>query len=172
MTSLEFTVYGRPAPQGSKRPIGRRKNGSAIMIEMSNYVKPWRAAVKEAAMKAITGPMIETAVILNVTFTLKAPAKMPKGRIYPTTVPDLSKLVRSTEDGITESGLWKDDALVVVLVAQKLYPGQVGSLDRPGAHIAITTLDHYMDRISMIESVTLSHIERSIDLWHFHRSGT
>ena len=141
MTSVEFVVYGRPAPQGSKRPIGRRKNGSAIMIEMSGYVKPWRAAVKAAAEQAITGPMIETAVILNVTFTLKAPAKMPKGRIYPSVVPDLSKLVRSTEDGITESGLWKDDALVVVTSAQKLYPGQVGALDRPGAHIVITTMD-------------------------------
>lgn len=172
MTSVEFTVYGRPAPQGSKRPIGRRKNGSAIMIEMSSYVKPWRAAVKEAAMKAINGPMIETAVILNVTFTLKAPAKMPKGRIYPSTVPDLSKLVRATEDGITESGLWKDDALVVVEVSQKLYPGQVGSLDRPGAFIAITTMDHYLDRISALQAVTLGQVERILELWHSPRSGT
>lgn len=141
MTSIEFDVYGRPAPQGSKRPIGRRKNGSAIMIEMSGYVKPWRAAVKAAALEAITGPMIDVPVILNVTFTLKAPVKMPKGRTWPSVVPDLSKLVRSTEDGITESGLWRDDALVVACSSQKLYPGQVGALDRPGAHIVITTME-------------------------------
>jgi Holliday junction resolvase RusA-like endonuclease len=143
--SIEFTVYGRPAPQGSKRPIGRRKNGSAIMIEMSGYVKPWRAAVKAAAIEAITvghwTGTFEGPVIFSVTFTLKAPVKMPKGRTYPSTTPDLSKLIRSTEDGITESGLWRDDALVVVCTAQKLYPGQVGALDRPGAHIVVTPLD-------------------------------
>lgn len=141
MTSFEFTVYGRPAPQGSKRPVGRRNNGSAIMIEMSGYVKPWREAVKAAALQAYTGPMIETAVLLNVTFTLKAPAKMPKGRIWPTTTPDLSKMIRSTEDAITDAGVWRDDALVVACLARKLYPGQRGALDRSGAHIMITLMD-------------------------------
>jgi crossover junction endodeoxyribonuclease RusA len=141
MTSFEFDVYGRPAPQGSKRAVGRRRNGSAILIEMSPHVKPWREAVKEAGLEAYTGPPIEVAVILNVTFTIKAPAKMPKGRIFPTTTPDLSKMIRSTEDAITDAGIWRDDALVVVCSAQKLYPGQVGALDRPGAHIVITTLD-------------------------------
>lgn len=146
------------------------------MIEMSGYVKPWRAAVKAAAIEAITvgswRGTFEGPVILNVTFTLKAPVKTPKGRIYPSTTPDLSKLIRSTEDGITESGLWRDDALVVVVTAQKLYPGQVGALDRPGAHIVVTPLGPDSIGSRTFKDVTAGHVERSIDLWRFHRSGT
>jgi Holliday junction resolvase RusA-like endonuclease len=145
MTDVEFTVYGSAAPQGSKRAVGRRANGSTIMIEMSAKVKPWRAAVKEAALEAYSGPTITDAVALYVTFTMKAPAKIPKGRTHPSTAPDLSKLIRSTEDAITESGLWRDDALVVVVTAQKLYPGQVGALDRPGAQIRISTIGAMTD---------------------------
>lgn len=137
---IEFTVYGVAGPQGSKRPIGRRRNGSVILIESSKKVKPWRALVKAAALEAYRGPMIEDPVILNIVFTMTPPVRMPKGRIYPTCYPDLSKIIRSTEDAITESGLWRDDALVTVIVAQKLYPGQVGALDRPGAQIVITSL--------------------------------
>jgi crossover junction endodeoxyribonuclease RusA len=157
----EFVVYGHPAPQGSKRAVGRRRNGSTIMIEMSKKVKPWRAAVAEAAM-ALGVPMIQNPVILCVVFTLKAPAKMPKGRIYPSIAPDLSKLVRSTEDGITTSGLWKDDALVVGTWAEKLYPGQVGALEAPGALITIHE----------IESVTNGQGASILEEWRSSQRST
>ena len=37
----KFTVHGLPAPQGSKRHVGK-----GVMVESSKYVKPWREAVK------------------------------------------------------------------------------------------------------------------------------
>ena len=39
MTPITLTVRGLPAPQGSKRHIGR-----GVMVESSKRVKPWRDA--------------------------------------------------------------------------------------------------------------------------------
>jgi len=159
---ISFTVYGRPAPQGSKKAVGRRKNGSTILIEMSQKVKPWREAVKTAALEAYDGPTITDPVVLYVVFTLQAPAKLPKGRTYPTTAPDLSKLIRSTEDAITDAGIWRDDSLVVVETGQKLYPGQVGALDRPGATITI----------SWIPPMTAGHVASMMAEWRSSQPST
>ena len=46
--SVSFTVHGLPAPQGSKRHVGR-----GVMVESSKRVKPWRGAVKAAAESAM-----------------------------------------------------------------------------------------------------------------------
>ena len=48
MPLLEFRVYGVPAPQGSKRYVGR-----GIMVESSKKVRPWRADVLAASMIAV-----------------------------------------------------------------------------------------------------------------------
>lgn len=136
MTSLRFITYGLPGPQGSKA-MNRHRG----MREMSRKVKPWRAAVEASARLAFAGQeMITDPVHLYVIFSLRAPQKMPPGRWIPSTTPDLSKLLRSTEDAITYAGVWRDDALVVVTTAQKLYAGQVGALDQPGAEVMIEVL--------------------------------
>lgn len=44
---IEITVHGLPAPQGSKRHVGR-----GVMVESSKNVKPWRSAVVWAAISA------------------------------------------------------------------------------------------------------------------------
>jgi Holliday junction resolvase RusA-like endonuclease len=45
---LIVTVHGNPAPQGSKRHVG-----GGVMVEMSKAVKPWREAIKHAALAVI-----------------------------------------------------------------------------------------------------------------------
>lgn len=146
---IEFVVMGVPGPQGSKRHVG---NGR--MIESSKKVKPWREAVKWAAIRAKadyeerTGDWLEFRgpVRLTVVFTLPAPKSLPKTKAsVPAKKPDLSKLVRSTEDAITDSFLWKDDALVVSMVVDKTYPSHVigshkGALPGPGARIIVEGL--------------------------------
>ena len=47
MTRVEFTVLGVPAPQGSKRHVGR-----GVLVESSNALGPWRDAVAWAARDA------------------------------------------------------------------------------------------------------------------------
>jgi Holliday junction resolvase RusA-like endonuclease len=137
---LEFDVYGRPAPQGSKRHVGK-----GVMVESSRHVKPWRDDVKAAAEQALPpdwkpldGPLAAVMV-----FTLPKPLSAPRRRLtWPHRTPDVSKLVRSTEDALTAAGVWTDDARVVeYLRVAKVYPGEDSfALDRPGARITIITI--------------------------------
>ena len=52
MTTI-ITVYGRPAPQGSKKAFRHRATGKIITQEMSKYVRPWRAEVQRAAQATL-----------------------------------------------------------------------------------------------------------------------
>ncbi len=123
---IRFEVSAVPGPQGSKRHLG---NG--MMIESSKKVKPWRQAVKLAAMQAKTAGFVPFSgpVAMKVTFYLRKPQR-PKHPLYPITYPDASKLLRSTEDALTEAGVWLDDALVVEHEVKKRF-------GEPGASIEI-----------------------------------
>ena len=151
---IELTVYGIPAPQGSKRFIGHAKSGRGIMVESSKKVKPWREAVKSAVIDYtekhglqydINGRLFYGPVLLNLFFTLPKPKSAPKTRrTFPDKKPDLSKLIRSTEDALTDAGVWEDDARVVCCLAKKLYPGEgAEALGIPGAIIRVS---QYLDQ--------------------------
>lgn len=117
MTILQFTVHGIPAPQGSKRHIG-----DGVMIESSAKVKPWREAVKWAAREAMPAgwAKLDGPLVLSVVFYLPRP-KAAKSAVMCHKMPDLSKLIRSTEDAITDAGVWADDARVCSIIAEKQY---------------------------------------------------
>lgn len=134
---MTFTVHGRPAPQGSKKVVGGRKNGKAILVESSKGVKPWRQDVALYAFEAMRGkPLFTTAVVLEVTFLMARPASItPKKRMWPCVAPDLSKLVRSTEDAL-KGIVWYDDSLVVETHSRKRYSGD----GRTGAIITIRAM--------------------------------
>lgn len=124
--AFEVTVYGAPAPQGSKSPKRNQTTGRIQMVESSKKVKPWRADVVAAALQArgrgwqpLTG-----ALAAEMVFTLTRPKShfgsgrnservLPSKPERPLGVPDLSKLARSTEDALTTAGIYRDDALVV-----------------------------------------------------------
>lgn len=144
---MEFVVIGRPAPQGSKRAVGPGR-----MIEMSKYVKPWRSAVVAAIRQQHTSSFPEwiktVPLALSVVFTLTPPKRVLSLTVPSahTVTPDLDKLVRSTMDGITESGLWLDDGQVTTIAAYKSYPtsvlgAHVNALDQPGARIMVWRAD-------------------------------
>jgi Holliday junction resolvase RusA-like endonuclease len=105
-----FYALGTPAPQGSKSPKGRTKTGHTIMVESSKKVTPWREAVKAAGEGA--GPCLDGPLVVCMVFTVARPKSAPKRITIPDRTPDLSKLARSTEDAITDVGLWADDARV------------------------------------------------------------
>ncbi len=148
---LTIRVYGLPAPQGSKRHVGR-----GVMVESSNAVKPWREAVKFAAIESLrvgpddehgmaerlAFPFGQAALAVSVTFTLPKPQSAPKTRrTWPQRKPDIDKLVRSTFDALTDAGVWRDDSQVVDLVAVKTYPGEsMYALPSPGAVIHVTAI--------------------------------
>jgi Holliday junction resolvase RusA-like endonuclease len=131
----------RPAPQGSKRHVGRGR-----LIEQSTRVKPWREAVadavehdKPADVDALDGPLS-----IEVAFTVRKPASAPRNRLtWPTTRDsgDIDKLLRSTFDALTIAGAIADDSRIVEVVTRKMHPGEgVDALDAPGAVIRVWRL--------------------------------
>lgn len=155
--ALSAVVHGVPAPQGSKKanPVyrGSRKKGTRVftgkvnMTEMSKKVAPWREAVRDAVAEAIRSQnahdmwagVLEGPVEVRVTFAL--PRGKTVRRPWPTTTPDLDKVVRATLDGISMGGAWEDDKLAVRIVTDKVYAGTPGALPVPGAVIDLWTLD-------------------------------
>lgn len=136
---IEFECYGSPAPQGSKRHVG---NGR--MIESSKKVKPWREAVKWAAVEARRGASpLEGALSVLLVFTLPKPQSAPKTRkTWPSKKPDIDKLIRSTFDALTDAGIWIDDAQVVSLLARKVFPLEgEDALDAPGVKVIVGFAD-------------------------------
>ncbi|MFF4417515.1 RusA family crossover junction endodeoxyribonuclease [Streptosporangium sp. NPDC001559] len=140
---ITVVVYGTPGPQGSKRHVGDGR-----LIESSKKVAPWRASVRQAAVEA-TDPAcaalglvewepLDQPLIVEMAFTLHR-GKTVK-RPHHTTYPDLSKLIRSTEDALTAAGIWADDARVVRYHnPRKLYVGDTDpdALLAPGVVIRI-----------------------------------
>lgn len=141
-----FIVYGSPAPQGSKRHVGK-----GVMIESCKRVKPWRQDVKAAALEARMpiiahtplNPSLDGPIRARMVFTLPKPASAPKKRrTWPDRKPDLSKLLRSTEDALVESGIIADDARIVSFSRlEKVFPGEdPEALDAPGVRIELETM--------------------------------
>lgn len=123
---VDLVVHGRPAPQGSKK--GFVRGGRVAMIEMSKHVKPWREDVRSAALAWVARTPdlypLPGALSVDMVFSIARPkghygtgrnAHLLKGSApaHPASMPDLSKLLRATEDALTSAGLWSDDARVV-----------------------------------------------------------
>ncbi len=96
-----------------------------------------------------TRDAVRNAIIGAAVFTrpkpVNASARYPA---WASKMPDLSKLLRSTEDALTTSGVWTDDGRVVAYrLLAKVYPGEGSlwpgcpdlSLPEPGARIILWT---------------------------------
>ena len=122
---FSFFVAGIPAPQGSKAakliPAPGTKYGVRPVLYDDNdkVLKPWRKNVAAAAKAAYSGPQLVDAVAVELEFFLQRGKTVT--REFPTTKPDIDKLERAIFDGITDSGAWKDDALVCRVVKGKEY---------------------------------------------------
>jgi crossover junction endodeoxyribonuclease RusA len=139
VSGIEVRVLGTPAPQGSKRHVGR-----GIIVESSKAVKPWREAIVGACERTgAAGARLDVPVDIRITFWLPRPAshRTPRGvlrasaPLVPGKKPDLDKLERSTLDGLVQADVLADDSLVVTLHTRKRYADDTS----PGAHIHITT---------------------------------
>src|SRR6188474_1183777 len=128
--SMKIVAYGTPAPQGSKKVLGRTKTGKTLLGEASDNTAPWRSDVMTAARATLDqlgwpvpfgGP-----VIARMVFSFARPKihyrtgknshilrddapSRPVGK----NLGDLCKLARATEDALTAAGVWQDDRLVV-----------------------------------------------------------
>ena len=118
-------VQGRPAPQGSKNAfvIGKR----AVMVEASKHLPAWRndiiLAVRQMFNDTQDVSKFVEPVKLKVTFYIERP-KQPKHKVYPGGKPDLDHYIRAVGDALTIGGLIADDALIVKILAEKVWCGE------------------------------------------------
>ena len=122
--SLKITVYGSPAPAGSKRavPLGGKKGGRWVVTDANKRSKPWQKDVKQVAGEAMNGrPLMEGPLSVVFRFYRARPkghrnksGLSAEGRRnpYPTGRPDVLKLARGIEDALTKV-VWRDDAQIV-----------------------------------------------------------
>lgn len=150
---MKIIVFGTPAPQGSKSYkgmfTGRDGRQHAKLVESSKKVRPWRQDVVAAAIDARAGAAtLDGPLVCSMVFTLPKPNSAPKSkRSWACKKPDLSKLVRSTEDALVTAGVIADDARIVEFSRiAKVYPGDGrDALGSPGCVIEIFTLTEKED---------------------------
>ena len=104
--TFSFSVYGKPAPQGSKKHVGR-----GILIESSKHVYGWRKYIKVTAKRLLPKPWhAKMGIHLEAEFLFKRPKShyRANGELKPlapahckTRVGDLDKLVRALADALT-----------------------------------------------------------------------
>jgi crossover junction endodeoxyribonuclease RusA len=145
---IRVKVHGIPAPQGSKRHVGK-----GVMIESSKAVAPWRERVAHETQDVIEAgqqPYDHEPVLVRIMFYLPRPQNhygSRKGVRYvkdsapsrPVTMKknDIDKLARAVLDGITEGGALRDDGQVASLDVDKYYANETFP---PGAMITIIGL--------------------------------
>lgn len=147
---VSFWIDGIPATQGSKTP-GRNGYG---FHESDKKLPAWRKAVKDAAESvkdAFEGPL-DFPLSVQLDVYLPAPKRSKFGK-YPAGTPDLDKLQRAVGDGLTASGLIKDDARICLWKARKHWSEEGTG---PGAKVSIRDLrDENYIPAELPETVTL-----------------
>ena len=147
MWTLE--VFGEPAPQGSKRPVGRDRQGRTVLVESSRKVRPWRLAVSTAALD-LGQPLIEAPVELQIVFRFLRPkghfgrrGLLPSAPRVMAKRPDLDKLCRSTLDGL-QGALLREDSQVCRLACEKRY---CLPEEKPGATIVVQIAERAVEQV-------------------------
>jgi crossover junction endodeoxyribonuclease RusA len=136
-------VLSRPTTQGSKKAFVNHRTGRAVMMEqMGDQLKNWRADVRAAAEPHRGRFVAKEPLRVVAHFTLAKPVSAPKRRrTWPTGMRnDLEKLLRSTYDALTSSGVWADDSQVVQEMSSKSYPGEGDGPSSPGVLLMIYSL--------------------------------
>lgn len=140
-----FTVFGIPAPKGSKSafPIrkgkARRFTGRVAITERSSAKqREWTARVREVVQAHAAGgaEQLDGPLALTVRFYLPRPKSAPKRRrTWPDRQPDFDKLTRLVLDAMT-GALIVDDARIVQAYVEKDYAEYSGD-PRPRAVVSV-----------------------------------
>lgn len=123
--TISFFVPGTPAPQGSKRHVGK-----GIMVESCKHLKPWRSDVRSMAMDHLTPDWDRTLPMeVYLEFRFLRPKNHFTGKggftkrapsFYVLSKNDADKLARAVLDALT-SVAWDDDGQVFRLVSERRY---------------------------------------------------
>ncbi len=140
-----LTVYGTPAPAGSKRalPLGGKFGGRPIVVDANARAKPWKNLIaQQGGIEMRSRSLYRGPLHVNFTFWVRRPKSHynSKGELktsaqkWPTKKPDCLKLARAVEDAL--SGIvYADDAQIVTEFLVKRY----GEPERVEIEIALAS---------------------------------
>lgn len=98
-------------PKGAKFPV---------ITDANRNLKQWRDLTSLVAQDYAPKELVSSAVELRIDFYFARPKSLPKKVNHHIKKPDLSKLIRSIEDSLTNI-VWNDDSQVIRVVATKNY---------------------------------------------------
>lgn len=139
---VDFFVPGIPRSGGSKTGFVNPKTSRVIITESANKAnKEWRSTVRHFAFNAYHGdPLDEPLRVIFEFYWPRARSHYRTGRyagllrgsapVFRTAEPDVTKVIRSTEDACT-GVIWRDDSLIVEQTARK------GFAKTPGCRIIV-----------------------------------
>jgi len=130
VSAVRIVVDGTPAPQGSKKHVGRGR-----LVEVSKNLPAWRAVVEAAAREAAGPGWVpwDGPVMVSGTVGILRPGST-KFKDFPAGAPDLDKLQRSIGDALEKSRLITNDARIVHWDIRKVWAVV------PGADLTVTEL--------------------------------
>lgn len=125
--SISLTAFCTPEPQGSMKAFIPKGWTRAIVTSDNKDLKSYRQEVSKAALAerrkvGFYDVMFakHEPVIANFKFYFSKPESVSKKRTQHVVRPDLSKLIRATEDALTGI-IYTDDAQIVSIKAEKFY---------------------------------------------------
>lgn len=114
---VSFFIEGTPIPQGSKNAYMR--GNRPVLVEANKKLKPWRQHVTDTAQQiGHTFPQ-NMPVKLTARFIFERPKSVK--RKHMSVKPDVDKLLRALNDGLTDAGIWGDDSRITSVTATKEY---------------------------------------------------
>jgi Holliday junction resolvase RusA-like endonuclease len=140
---IRFTVFGAAQPAGSKRAMHHKQSGKIIVLDSNPKSSDWKKIVGYTARQSYVGEVLTGPLAVTLRFYQPRPqghygtgrnASVVKASAAnrPTGRPDVLKLARAVEDGLT-GVVWRDDAQIVQESLEKQYgePARVEISIRP-----------------------------------------
>ena len=135
-TYCTFDVYGNP--KGQPRPRAFFRGGKAGVYD-SGTAEGWKGQIALAAREYLPRIPFDEPLKLSVCFFFQRPKRLlarssPEGSIPHTAKPDVDNAIKAVMDCLTQLGMWRDDAQVVSVYAEKVY---IAKGQRSGALIQV-----------------------------------
>jgi Holliday junction resolvase RusA-like endonuclease len=131
---IQIAVIGIPRPGGGKIGGFNRNTGKGFVRPDNPNTAIWRSDVQGAALRRYSGPLLIGPISMIYEFRFPRPKHHYKanGDLKPNAPslhinkPDMTKIIRSTEDALTGI-VWKDDSQVCKRSELKRYvnPGEL-----------------------------------------------
>ena len=121
---IQFTVYGKPEPQGSMKAFMRKGARFPVVTSDNKDLKSYRqnlsvVALERCEVEGFDPIPKKTPVEIDITFYFNRPASKSKRAEF-TVKPDLDKLMRAVGDALT--GIcFEDDSQIVHAIIRKRY---------------------------------------------------